>query len=227
MLQITQEFKQKYPDAFAGWLIIRNARNLASHPQLEESKRQLEEELRARYAGMDAHAMAAIPTLAAYADYYRRYDKTYHVQGQLVSIVHKGKSIPSVATLVEAMFMAELKNGLLTAGSDLDQTQPPYTLDVATGAEQYTLMRGTAQALKPGDMYIADASGVLSSILYGPDQRSQIGVETRNVLYTVYAPKGISAESVQHHLEELRDLVQLVCPDAITESLEVVGSSIA
>ena len=90
MLQITQEFKQKYPDAFAGMLILRNAINLPFFTELEDRKRQLEEDLCARNAGMDAHTMAATPTLAAYADYYRRFDKTCHVQGQLVSIVHKG-----------------------------------------------------------------------------------------------------------------------------------------
>ncbi|MFN8461858.1 MAG: hypothetical protein U0X93_08840 [Anaerolineales bacterium] len=74
------------------------------------------------------------------------------------SIVLKGKSIPSVASLVECMFMAEVKNMLLTAGHDLDKLQLPLTLDVTQGTESYTLMRG-AQTVKAGDMTISDQAG--------------------------------------------------------------------
>ena len=84
--------------------------------------------------------MEAIPSLQVYDAYYKRFKKTYHVQLQLESIAFKGKSIPSVAALVEAMFMAEVKNMLLTAGHDLDTLQLPARLDVTKGDEVYTLM---------------------------------------------------------------------------------------
>ena len=61
--------------------------------------------------------------IQAYAAYYERFNKTYHVQLQLESVALKGKSIPRVSALVEAMFMAELENLLLTAGHDLDVVQ--------------------------------------------------------------------------------------------------------
>ena len=155
-------------------------------------------------------------TLAAYAAYYRRFDKTYHVQHQLESIVLKKRSIPRVAALVEAMFMAELQNQLLTAGHDAAFVEHPVRVDVATGSEVYTLMNGSEQALKAGDMYIADGQGVLSSILYGPDSRSRIRHETQEVLFTVYAPPGIDRAAVRAHLDDIRSLVQVVSPGAET-----------
>ncbi|GAI35107.1 unnamed protein product, partial [marine sediment metagenome] len=60
-----------------------------------------------------------------------------HVLLQLESIVFKNKSIPKVASLVEAMFMAEIKNLLLTAGHDLDAIDLPIKLDVSSGGEKY------------------------------------------------------------------------------------------
>ena len=128
--------------------------------------------------------------MRAYKDYYRRFNKTYHVQLQLESILYKNKSIPSVSALVEAMFMAEMKNMLLTAGHDLDAVQLPLILDVSTGEESYVLMRGDEQTVKPGDMLIADRVGVISNIIYGPDQRTQIRASTRSAIFTVYAPAG-------------------------------------
>lgn len=50
----------------------------------------------------------------------------------------EGQVRPSVAALVEAMFIAELKNLLLTAGHDLDAVELPLKLDIARGGERYT-----------------------------------------------------------------------------------------
>ena len=225
MFQISDRWKITFSDAYAGTLVMRDVVNPPSHAELEKRKIVLEQELRARYADRDRAALAQLPVLQAYAAYYRRFKKTYHVQLQLESIVFKGKSIPSVAALVEAMFMAEIKNLLLTAGHDLNALQLPLTLDVSRDAERYTLLRGQEQELKEGDMFIRDGAGVISSILYGPDQRTAINAQTRHVVFTVYAPDGIAEETVSQHLHDLQANVLLVAPDAQTELLRVFGAN--
>jgi DNA/RNA-binding domain of Phe-tRNA-synthetase-like protein len=125
---------------------------------------------------------------------------------------------------VEVMFVAELKNLLLTAGHDLDAVQVPVKLDVAEGSERYIRLNGQEQGLKPGDMMIADAQGVISCVLYGPDRRTRITPETRQVLFTVYAPPGIGEQAVHDHLQDIQANVLLVAPQADVELLEVVGT---
>ncbi len=174
MFKVTETWRATYPGVHAGFLVMQGVANPARHPGLEAAKQALEERLRTQFAGQDRHALEAYGPIPAYTTYYRQFEKTYHVLAQLASIVYKGKPIPSVAALVEAMFMAEIKNGLLTAGHDLDLLQPPVTLDVAGGEERYTLLRGQAQGCKAGDMLMADQAGVISSIVYGPDERTQI-----------------------------------------------------
>jgi hypothetical protein len=73
-------------------------------------------------------------------------------------------------------------------------------------------------------MYISDAEGVLSSILYGPDQRTQIRPQTRRVLFTVYAPRGISQAAVHDHLVDIEANVRLVSPRSTVEHMEVYGA---
>ncbi|HLO27732.1 MAG TPA: phenylalanine--tRNA ligase beta subunit-related protein [Anaerolineales bacterium] len=221
MFEITSTWKSTYPEAHAGVLVIRSVSNPAHDPALESQKAALEEELRAQFSGQDRAMIASQPVLQAYAEYYRRFKKTYHIQLQLESIVLKGKSIPSVAALVEAMFMAEMQDMLLTAGHDLDVLRLPLTLDVATGTEQYTLLRGEAQTLKPGDMLIRDQTGVISSIVYGPDQRTQISPDTHNAVFTVYAPPGVGEQAVQAHLQRIQENVLIFAPQAEVELLEV------
>lgn len=224
MFNLTPSWKSSFPNAHAGILVMRNVSNPAHHIELKKQKTELEEQLRSQFSGQDRAAIASHPVLQVYAEYYKRFKKTYHVQLQLESIVLKGKSIPSVASLVECMFMAEVKNMLLTAGHDLDKLQLPLTLDVTQGTESYTLMRGETQTVKAGDMAISDGRGIISNIIYGPDQRTQITESTRNVVFTVYAPAGIEESLITSHLQDMRDYVMVIAPEAAVQTLEVYGN---
>jgi len=221
MFVVTSAWKSAFPGAHAGVLVMRNVSNPAHHTALEKQKTELEERLRSQFSGQDRATIASHPVLHAYNEYYRRFKKTYHVQLQLESIVLKGKSIPNVAALVESMFMAEIKNMLLTAGHDLDVLQLPLTLDVTTGNESYILLRGENQVVKAGDMIISDGMGIISNIIYGPDQRTQITADTRNVVFTVYAPNGIDEQAVAQHLQDIQEYVMAISPQAQVELFEV------
>ena len=221
MFEVTSAWKAAYADAHAGVLVMRDVSNPPHHPGLESQKVALEERLRAQFFGQDRAAIASHPVLQAYSDYYHRFKKTYHIQLQLESIVLKGKSIPNVAALVEAMFMAEMQDMLLTAGHDLETLKLPLILDVAAGTEKYTLLRGEEQSLKAGDMMISDQEGIISSIVYGPDQRTQITPATRNAVFTVYAPPGIDEQTVTEHLQHIRENVMVFAPQAHVERIRV------
>jgi DNA/RNA-binding domain of Phe-tRNA-synthetase-like protein len=214
-------WKAAYPEASVGVLVMGDVANPRHHPGLTVAKGELEEQLRSRFQGWDRPALKALPTLQAYTTYYKPFRKTYHVQHQLESIVLKGKGIPEVAALVEAMFMAELKNLLLTAGHDVKALHLPVRIDVADGSEQYIRLNGMEQQLKKDDMFIADTEGIMSSILYGPDSRTRITPDTRRAMFTVYAPSGISSEDVYSHLHDIRSNVELVAPNSSVELLHV------
>ena len=221
MLIVSAAWRKAFPGAVVGTLVMRDVTHPDSYAALDQRKQGLESQLRSRFSKGGRAAIKALPVIQAYAAYYERFIKTYHVQLQLESVALKGKSIPRVAALVEAMFMAELENLLLTAGHDLDAVQAPIRLDVSAGSERYIMLNGQEQVLKPGDMMIADSQGVISSVIYGPDQRTRITTATRRVLFVVYAPAGIGAEAVRRHLEDIRALIALFAPQATVESLEV------
>jgi DNA/RNA-binding domain of Phe-tRNA-synthetase-like protein len=161
----------------------------------------------------------AQPVLRAYLDYYRARGKTYHVRAQRDSVALKGKPIPRRAALVEAMFMAEVANLVLTAGHDLDALQTPLRVDVTTDGDRYVLLSGAEAVLERGDMMMADGAGIVSSVLRGPDQRTRITRGTRSVLFAVYAPSGVGEHAVRAHLEHIRANVKLLAPEAETVEL--------
>lgn len=221
MIVLSENWRSIYPNAALGILAMRNVSNPQSHEALAQHKKTLERELHTRYAGYDRERLKTHPVLASYHAYYKLFKKTYHVQLQLESIVFKGKALPQAAALVEAMFMAELKNLMLTAGHDFDGVQLPVTIGVAEGHERYVRLNGQEQELKAKDMMISDTQGILSSIIYGPDQRTKIKPSTKNVLFTVYGTPGIDPSDLRAHLETIRENVIVVSLEAEVELLEV------
>ena len=225
IFEVSESWRKRYPEAFVGILVLTGVSNPTQHSELDKLKAELENKLREKYHEFERKDFESLPVMQAYIKYYKQFEKTYHILLQLESVVKKGKSIPRVAALVESMFMAELEDMLLTAGHDFDLIQKPIKIDIAKGDEIYLLMRGQEQMLKAGDMYIADQKGIISNILYGPDQRTQIRESTKNVIFTVYAPPGITKESVMNHLRNIRHYTHIISPDAHTEMIEIFGKT--
>jgi len=222
LLSGSEKWKATYPGAMVGILVMHGVANPPRSPPLDARKEDLESLLRGRYGSLTRTELKSLPLLQPYVAYYRRFGKTYHVQLQLESVVFKGRAIPGVAALIEAMFMAELKNLLLTAGHDLDSVHGQMSVDVAAGSESYVTLGEETRALKPGDMFIQDEEGVLSSVIYGPGHRSRITSSTTRVLFTVYAPPGIEVVQMRDHLGDLKENVLTINPQAEVENLEVI-----
>jgi len=109
----------------------------------------------------------------------------------------------------------------LTAGHDLEAIDRPLRLDVSSGKEKYTLLNGQEKELLPGDMMISDLKGIISSIIYGPDQRTRIKPNTRKVLFVVYAPPGIKKSKVFQHLQDIQNYVHIIAPESEVELMKV------
>jgi DNA/RNA-binding domain of Phe-tRNA-synthetase-like protein len=215
MIIATEVWKSAFPGAVVGALAMTGVSNPEHSAALEPQKRRLEEDLRRRAVSGAAYPDAD-RVLRAYADYYRSHGNTYHVKAQWESVAVKGKPIPGGAALVEAMFMAELKNLILTAGHDLEAIARPVGVAMTRGDERYVVLGGKERAVGPGDMMMADRKGIISTVLYGPDRRTRITAETRQVLFAVYGPAGVSEDEVRRHLEDIRANVLLIGPEAQT-----------
>jgi DNA/RNA-binding domain of Phe-tRNA-synthetase-like protein len=117
----TPEWRTVHPGAAIGLLELSNLDNTRPALQLDGRKRETEARLRERYRGFTRQDFLSLPVMAAYAQYYKRFDKTYHVLLQVESIVLKGKPLPNVSPLVDANFMAEVDTLVLTAGHECRQ----------------------------------------------------------------------------------------------------------
>ena len=221
ILEVEPTWREAHPGASVGLIAMRGVANPASNDKLNDLAATLESDVRSRLGTADRETIRAIPPLPAYAAYYKRWGQRYHVAMQLESVAQKGKSLPRVAALVEAMFIAELRNLLLTAGHDLDALELPVRLEVGSG-ESFVAPNGQETTVKSGDMFIADARGrVLSAIITGPSNVARIRAETTAALLYAYAPPGVDPSLVEAHLDEIERNVRLIAPE-----VEVIGREI-
>ena len=224
-LEVTGRWHTTFPGAHVSVLLVSKVDNTKRETPLDEHKRKVEARLREKYAGFSRAELLKLETLNAYRNYYRRFGNTYHVQLQLESIIHKGKSLPSVSPLVDANFAAELETLVLTAGHDADLLTRPLMLDVTQGGETFTGMNGSVKTLRPGDMMMTDAGGVICTVITGQDARTPISPNTRRALYVAYAPAGVPVEAVKRQLGAVHENILLFAPDAETELLTTYAAS--
>ena len=217
IISTTSGWCEAYPGAAIGLLEIRGVDNRTPAPRLEEAKQAAQARLRMRYQGFTRTDLLALPVMATYARYYRHFGKTYHVLLQLESVVMKGRDLPNISPLVDAVFCAELETLVLTAGHDADRLRPPLSVDVAGTGATYIQPNGEIKSLQPGDMLMRDADGVSCSIIYGQDHRSLISPETTHVLYVAYAPAGVPTANVEDHLTRIEGYTRLISPAAVVE----------
>lgn len=109
------------------------------------------------------------------------------------------------------MFHAELKNRILTSGHDLNFINGQELIfDLTNGDETYFKINGKEQRLKPQDILLRDAEGILANILFGPAKRSSITKNTNNVLYFAWSPHNINDEQIIAHLQDILSNIELV-----------------
>ena len=220
MIQLGENFRERYPDTRIGLLAARGVENPSSCAELDRAKAALEGDIRTAF--QDKEAIKNEPVVQTYKEYYKRFKSTYHVLNQVASVALKGRSIPQVAALVEAMFMAELKNMVLTSGHDLAAMAAPFFMDAAQGGESFTMLAGREASVKPGDIILVDARGPAGSVIYGPDQRTMIRPETTEALFVAWGVPGLGKEIILSHLRDLEGYLKLIAPGCRVEELDVV-----
>ena len=204
-----------------GVVLLGNVDNTRRETPLDQRKQEVEATLREKYSKFSRADLQELEVLKAYRNYYRQFNKTYHIQLQLESVVHKGKPLPNVSPLVDANFTAELNTLILTAGHDADLLRNFVRIDVTQAGDEFTQMNGVLKSLKPGDMMMSDADGIVCTIIYGQDQRTPISPKTRRAFYVAYAPPGVPATAVSEQLDSIPDNVLLFAPEAETELFQV------
>ena len=217
-IEITPAFREAFPDGVFGALVARECWNRPRASAIDADRHKVETQLRERYR---EQAIDADPVAVAYAGYFRRFGGRYPVVHQAKGVI-AGRQIASASALVEAMFTAELASLVLTSGHDLRALDGGLRADVARAGETYTKLSGKEQALRAGDMIVRDTTGIIASVVHGPDHRTRIGEDTTAALFGAWCPRGIPPSTVEAHLLTLAGLLRREWPGALVEAPRIL-----
>jgi len=192
-IKLSERLREHFPDIKIGILEVRNLINKKFDYRLEKEKRKLESFIREKYINVED-----LDVIKKYTQFFKKFEKSYPIEFQIKSML-RGKNIPTVSSVVEAMFMAELKNMFLTAGHDLDAIKGNLETKITSGGEKYVKINLKEQQLKPEDIITTDEIGIISSVLYGPDHRTRITENTKNYLFFSYFPYGEDDTKINQH----------------------------
>ena len=202
-VKLSENLKKDYPNIKVAMLEVRNVVNKKSDSKLEDEKRKLEAFIRKEGKNLENSDV-----IKNYDRFFKKFGKSYPIQFQIKSILN-GQSFPAVSTVVEAMFMAELKSMFLTAGHDLDSLKGELHTKMTGGRERYERINGKEQQLKAGDIITSDEESIISSVLYGPDRRTSINMNTKNCLFFSYFPYGEDDANIRLHFNNILSYIKL------------------
>lgn len=117
----------------------------------------------------------------------------------------RSKGLPSGNPLVKALLMSEMSTGLLMGAQDAAAIQGELVYDLASAEESFKGMRGTVQC-REGEIVLRDAEGIIASLFQGPDHRTRLAKETKDIIFFVFAVPGIDLEQIQEGLDKILDI---------------------
>jgi DNA/RNA-binding domain of Phe-tRNA-synthetase-like protein len=219
MLTIGDSVRALYPGAKMGILAVKDVSHSSflTDQEITEYLNYLSQ----KYAHFERKELKELYPINAYIAYYKKFGSNYHLLAQLESVIKGHKTVTFDSGLLQAMFLSEMDDMLLTAGHDLVKLQLPLQLKTATGTEIYQSISGKEVAAVEGDLMVFDSNGPLSSILKGPDFKSRITPSATAVLFKVYAPPGIDEGYIENNLRKLEKRIKALSPLSNTELLQV------
>ena len=96
--------------------------------------------------------------------------------------------------------MAEMCAGILVAVSDFDRFEGALTLDLADEGEHCIGLGNRDMVTGQGEIVLRDEREIVCILCQGPDEKTRVTEETRNVLYYAYAVPGIDAQYLEEGL---------------------------
>lgn len=198
----SEKLKSLYPNTYFGILKVKNFNptnfegfNIVKQNEIEKISPSFENYLRADFVKTEP--------INYYVNFFKKFKKTYVVLLQMESIFVKKYVFPKTNPAIQALFLTELKHGVLAAACDMDKMNEPFSLEVADGEETYIGMEGKLTTLKRGDIYLRDADGIVVSIIYGQDLRTRVADDTKNIMFIVKGVEGVSSDIINSALTDL------------------------
>jgi DNA/RNA-binding domain of Phe-tRNA-synthetase-like protein len=129
---------------------------------------------------------------------------------QLKHIQEKG--LPGGSPLVKALLLAEMSTGTLMGAQDAAAVKGYLVCDLAEEGETFRGMRAEVLCRK-GEIVLRDSEGIIATLFQGPDRRTRLNKDTKDIVFFIFSVPGIGAADVQEGVETVRNLFKAACTE--------------
>ncbi len=176
-----------------GLTLISGCQNFTSSPGFDLYRRKLLRKMRKRENL--AHISERINI---YDQFFEDFGYECPLPKHLRRTINSG--FPKYNLMVDAHFMAEMCGGILVAVADYDRFEGAMTLDIANESEICRGMGGRDMTTKKDEIVLRDEQEIVCILCQGPDEKTRISDDTRNVLFYAYGVPGIEERYLREGL---------------------------
>jgi DNA/RNA-binding domain of Phe-tRNA-synthetase-like protein len=198
-IAISERCLEVYPWMNFGYCIVKDLSAIEPSGRLKEKQEETEAYIRKGPQGLLERAKAI--------------SRFYNVQGEknrshiesLIKSISNGKSIKPVNFIVDSVMIAEMRNALLLGVHDLDRIEGYIVLDAAREGESFVGIGQRRIITRQNEIVLRDSTGIWASYTQGPDARTVVNSDSKNVMILGFFNPETSREMM---IGGLRDAVE-------------------
>jgi hypothetical protein len=142
--------------------------------------------------------------LAEFERFFKVNEQEFPLTKQIASAASRG--LPPVPSPVLALLALEAATGILMGVQNLDAIDSFITLDCLESTESFIGMRGELITSTTGQIVVRDRQSIIASLFRGPDKRTAVQPNGRNLLFYVFDTDTGLGESHDRAVEEITRL---------------------
>jgi len=211
----------RFPELAVCVGIISGIHNEKSNNQLNELKKRIYEEVRAKY---DAGSLKDNFTVRAYRDFYWKLDidptKTRPSGEALLRRVLNGNELPNVSSAVDAYNLASMQTVVPISGFDRDLLNLPFRIRFAVNEAFTGIGMDKPILLNEKMLVLTDEKRVLCIYPYRDCDQTKITLDTHSAVIVGYGVPLITCQGLKRAVEKTLEYFRSVSGGQV-ESLEV------
>jgi hypothetical protein len=156
--------------------------------------------------------------LMAFERFFKANEQEFPLTKQIVRAASRG--FPRVPDPVLALLALEAATGILMGVQNLDAIDSFITLDCLESTESFIGMRGERVTCATGQIVVRDKESIIASLFRGPDKRTAVQPNGRNLLFYVFDTDTGLGEG---HDRAVAEIARLFPPDVGEASVLSAG----
>jgi hypothetical protein len=142
--------------------------------------------------------------LIEFERFFRANEQEFPLAKQIASAAARG--FPAVPNPILALLALEAATGILMGVQNLGAIESFITLDCLESTESFVGMRGERVTSTMGQIVVRDKQSIVASLFDGPDKRTAVQPNGRNLLFYVFDTDTGLGESHDRAVEEITRL---------------------